>query len=439
MSRARTIACLSLATAALIVAGVARSQAQPVTLRYFMWDPTQLEQSERALIAQFERENPNIKIQVEAQVSSDYWPKMGALAAARQLPDVFYMSSGFVEEFQAKGLIANLQPYVSRDIKASEYFTTVFSTARFPNKQTGDMYAFPFAWVSAVMYYNKDAFDAARVPYPTGTMTWAQFRDAAKKLTVDKNNDGTPEQWGYWFYGRYSHVDPWIFQNGGRILNANRTRISVDARATEALKFLTDLVLVDKVAPPKKLLAGVRQQDVFGLGQAAMWVDGSWNIDNNRKVIGNKFRWGITNVPRGPGGRTDVANSWPDMMAISNASPNKDAAWKFISFMTGANRNAGSFLAGTVPIHQPTANSAAFAERNLQPDNKAMLLQLGKVPSRTTFTQGWGEWRGYTASTGGGMEGEIDRVINGEKSLADAIRSITQYGNQVLTRVYPRP
>jgi multiple sugar transport system substrate-binding protein len=37
------------------------------------------------------------------------------------------------------------------------------------------------------------------------------------------------------------------------------------------------------------------------------------------------------------------------------------------------------------------------------------------------------------------MNGELDQVFNGRKSLDDAIESFVSYGNEVLSRIYPNP
>ena len=44
------------------------------------------------------------------------------------------------------------------------------------------------------MYYNKDAFDKAGIPYPDENWTWEDFETPPKKLTVVEN--GKVEQWG---------------------------------------------------------------------------------------------------------------------------------------------------------------------------------------------------------------------------------------------------
>ncbi|HUX19597.1 MAG TPA: sugar ABC transporter substrate-binding protein [Spirochaetia bacterium] len=415
------------------VSGFSYVQAQ--TIRYFSWEPNIAEQT-KVLISQFEQAHPGVKIQYEDDPPAQYWPKMSALAAAHRLPDVFYMSSGFIDQWHSEGLLADLSSYAS-NMDWSKYFTGALPTARFPHSTTGDLFALPIDWVGTVLYYNKDAFDKAGLSYPTNNWRWSDFSNAAKQLTV-RDGNGKVSQWGFWVYGRYAQIEPWIYQNDGRILNANRTRVSLDSNATSALRFLTDLVNVDHVAPPPKLMSGINQQDVFPRGLAAMWVDGSWNIANNRKIAGN-MRWGIAMVPQGPDATSPEAYTWPDMMAMSSSSRNKQIAWEFLKYMTGPARPANTYLAGTVPFAKSTEQTVLQEDQGRQPSNESMLLELGKLPGTTSFTPGWSEWRGYAASGSGGMNGELDQVFNGEESLSTAIQKFTSYANQVLGRTYPNP
>ncbi|MEX2542148.1 MAG: sugar ABC transporter substrate-binding protein [Trueperaceae bacterium] len=426
---------LSLLILAALLLASAVGQNRP-TLRYFSWNPTVTE-IEEPLIEQFE-ERHGVDVQVEALPPDQYWPRMSALAAAGQLPDVYYMSSGFIDTWQSDGLQANLQPFVD-ETDLEEYYSGVLSTARFPDKQDGDVYAWPINWVGAVLFYNMDAFDAAGVSYPDDDWTWDEFLEAARATTVDDNGDGRVDQYGFWLYGRYAQIEPWVFQNGGSLLNEARTRVDPDEGAREALRFLSDLTNVHEVAPKPSDMEGVRQQDVFPLGMAAMWVDGTWNIENNRDITGDSFRWGITKVPRGPQGSEDIAYTWPDMLAISPTSQNSELAWELVKFLTGPERPASLYLGGTVPFYRATAESEEWLERDNQPANKEVILELGGLPSRTSFTPSWGDWRGYAAAEGSGMNGELDQVFNGEQDIDAAIDGFVEYGNQVLSRVYPTP
>jgi multiple sugar transport system substrate-binding protein len=408
-------------------------EGEQVTLRYFMWDPD-FEETEQLMVDKFEAANPNIKVEMETVGTPEYWTKLGALSAAGDLPCVFSMSAGFVDQWISDGLIMDIQEYVDRDINGEDYFTGVFDVVR--NKETGNMHAFPFAFVETVLFYNKDAFDAAGVPYPEEGWTWDQFLDAAQKLTVDNENDGVIDQYGFWFYGRYAEIEPWVYQNAGRFLNEDKTRFEPDDNAVEALTFLDSLIHEYGVAPEPKEMEGIRAKDLFPLGMTAMWVDGAWNIKNNRDTAGDAFKWSLAPIPRGPQAEGDAAYGWPDSLSIASTCEHPDEAWAFINFMTGPERTIDLTKGGKIPIYKPVALSEEFLEKDQQPDNKGFLLEWANYTGPTTFTPGWGEWRGYT--DGAGLQGQLDEVFNGVTDLETALTNAAEHANSVLERYYPQ-
>ncbi len=419
-----------LTTTLIAAAGTAVLAQDEVTLSYMMWDPSQLE-IEQPVIDEFEAMNPGVTVVTNAMPPSDYWPRLSALAAAGDLPDVFAMSSGFVDGWAGAGNLADLTPFV----EATD-LSVYFDGALTPGMVDGTMVAFAQNWVAPVLYYNIDMFDAAGLDYPSADWTWDDFLEAAKALTLDADGDGTPEQYGYWIYGRYAQVDPWTFRNGGRYLTEDKTELALNDEAVNTLEFLTSLVLEHGVAPMPQEMEGIRQQDIFPLGMAAMWVDGSWNIANVRSVADPEMNWGIAQVPMGPDAtpETAAAYAWSDMLAISGTSENQDLAWAFIQHMAGESRDASDFLGGKVPAFRAIAESEAWLERDMLPGNKELILEIGTQPVYTGFSDSWSAWRGYAAEGSGGMNGELDEVFNGRKSLEDAIAAFTAYGNEVLSR-----
>lgn len=405
---------------------------EEITMTYYMWDPS-FEETEQIMVDRFMEANPNVTIDYQVIGTPDYWTRLEALAAADDLPCVFNMSAGFFDQWHGDGLLLNLQDYVDRDINPDDYYTGVFDVVR--DRESGDMYAFPFAFVETVLFYNKDAFDEAGVPYPEEGWTWDEFLDAAQQLTIDEGDDGVVEQYGFYFYGRYAHIESWVYQNDGRFLNADKTRFEPDENAVEALAFLDSLIHEHGVAPEPAEMEGVRQQDVLPLGLSAMWVDGAWNIENSRDVVDGAFEWGVAPIPRGPQATEDTAYGWPDSMAIASTCEHPDVAWDFINFVTGPERTIDLTFGGKIPIYQPVALSDEFLEADQQPDNKGFLLEWAQNTGPTSFTPGWGEWRGYT--DGAGLEGQLDEVFNGVSDLDTAISNATEHANSVLQRYYP--
>ena len=69
----------------------AMAQSETI-LKYMAWSDSELE-LEQPMIAAFEAANPGVKVESSAVPPKDYWPRLSALAAAGDLPDVFWMSS----------------------------------------------------------------------------------------------------------------------------------------------------------------------------------------------------------------------------------------------------------------------------------------------------------------------------------------------------------
>ena len=417
----------------LVVTSLPVLAQEPVTLRYYTPFTGASDEKERALIEICE-EQLGVNVEYTAVAGDGVGPLMTELRAlntAGNMPDVFWMSSGFVGEFTIDGLLMNIQEYVDRDIMpvADEYFTGAFDTGRYPDAD-GDMYAFPNHFVETLLYYNIDAFDAAGLEYPSNEWTWEDFLSAAQALTVDENSDGVVDQFGYYLFGRYAHVESWVYQNGGRFLNADKTDFAPNEQAVETLEFLVSLVREHGVAPTPAEMEGV--SNPFAQGIAAMWVDGSWAIDTLRAT--EDLNFGIAAVPRGPQWTEDTAFGWSDMTSISATTAHPEEAWALVNCLTGANRTPDLVEDGKIPVYRATAMSEAWLQLDQLPTNKAFLLDWAEHIGPTSFTPGWGEWRGYVS--GSGLQGQLDEAFNGNVTLEQALTTAGEVANQVIDRFY---
>ena len=415
----------------LLMTGVVTAQ-DDVTISYLApWggDPDGVEAEMAAICAE------------ELGINVEYSPFAGggvsrlmteirALATAGELPDVFWMSSGFVDEFAYDGLILNIQEFVDVADLSEDFFEASFNAARLDDKLEGDMYAFPINFTETIMYYNKDMFDAAGVGYPTPEWTWDDFLAASQALTIDENGDGLMDQYGYYFFGRYAHIESWVYQNNGRLLAADRTTFEPDANAVESIELLNSLINEYGVAPTPAETKGL--DNPFRTGLVAMWIDGIWNIGINRDDEGLNF--GISTVPRGPHWEQDVAYGWANMVSIASTSENPEAAFDFVICLAGENRTLELAATTSIPSYRPLANSQAWLETDLLPENKGLVLEWAENVGPTTFSPGWGEWRGYVG--GAGLQGQLDEAFNGNITVQEALEAAIEVANEVLARYY---
>ncbi|MCB0113346.1 MAG: extracellular solute-binding protein, partial [Caldilineaceae bacterium] len=222
-------------------------------------------------------------------------------------------------------------------------------------------------------------FDAAGIAYPTAEWAWDDFRRTAVALTLpDTDNDGEPDQYGLGLEPHIVRVAPFIWQNGGDLVDdpVAPTRLSVDSPAArEAIQFVLDLAQVDGVVPNRTAEAVQSHTQRFYTGNIAMYVDSRRIVPTLRAVA--EFNWDVAPLPRG---KVTAGILHSDGYCMAAASQVKDAAWAFIEFaMSAAGQEPAARLGRTVPSLMAVANSDVFLDPAQPPANAQVWLDA--VPS----------------------------------------------------------
>jgi multiple sugar transport system substrate-binding protein len=189
-------------------AGEGEAAAGPVTLRYALWNPDQAPVMEE-LAAAFEEDNPNVDVQVEVTPFDQYWTALQTAATGGAAPDVFWMNGPNFPLYASNGVIAP----IDEQIQDSELDTSVYPEALMElYSYDGQQYALPKDFDTIGLWYNRELFDAAGVPYPDETWTWETLQDAACRLTDPaKGVHGVAAR-----FDRQENYYNTIFQAGGR-------------------------------------------------------------------------------------------------------------------------------------------------------------------------------------------------------------------------------
>ena len=109
MSRTR----LMVLAAVMIVCGAAL-WADPVTVRYTLWDANQLPAYQKVADA-FMAKNPGIRIEISQMGWADYWNDLQTSMVAGTASDVFTDHLAKYPEFAAKGQLLDIEPMVKAD------------------------------------------------------------------------------------------------------------------------------------------------------------------------------------------------------------------------------------------------------------------------------------------------------------------------------------
>jgi multiple sugar transport system substrate-binding protein len=105
------------------------------------------------------------------------------------------------------------------------------------------------------MVLNKNLFRRARVKLPENhRWTWEEFVEKMQALTLDRNRDGQPEQYGLGFNIYPEELESWgfLYTEGTEILSEDGTECLFDSPATRrGVQKLHDLVHKYRVALPR--------------------------------------------------------------------------------------------------------------------------------------------------------------------------------------------
>jgi len=419
----RNLLFVLLIVALLISSCGKKSASGPVAITFMAWGaPEELEVWQK-IADEFHAANSNITVNMDVSDWESYWTKLDTLFAGGTPPDVFAMDAPLYLDWQSRDVLLNLQPYIN---KASGFLDNFYTQPLEGYKVSGSYYGMPRDFQTIVLFYNKDMFDAAGVAYPTASWTWEDLRTAAKKLALDKNGDGTIDQYGF-------SCDLWdmelcwseaIWSYGGDVINADRTKTLLgESKARQAWQLFHDMIFVDK-SMPDTIAAGEYGGDLFQAGVVAMWPMGHWAVPGYATV---EFQWDVAPMPAGPAGQATSVNSAG--FVVAKASKNADAAWKFIQFalsQTGQTRLTE--LGFAIPVLKSVAESPVFLQAKVgdRTINQQVFLDSLKYARVKPIFKGYTLWAdaiGNGIATIWTGESELDQTLDAAIVEADKILS----------------
>ncbi len=409
-----------LTSTALTLALATSAQAQ-TEITYLLWGSPQEGVVWNRIAASFEAAHPDINVTVEVADWDSYWEKLRVQMAGGTPPDVFAMDAPLYPDWQSRGVLLNLQPYIDADPAMME---GVYPITLEAYKTADGMFGLPRDFQTIVLYYNKDMFDAAGVAYPSDTWTYADLRDAAKKLTLDKDGDGSTDQWGFWDggYDMEPFWGPLVWAHGGDVINAAEGKTLIASpEATAAFQVMSDMWLVDKSMPTEQQLAQYGW-DGFLSGVAAMGVSGHWSVPEYSTVA---FKWDIAPMPMGPAGRATEVNSAG--FVIAKDSKNPDAAWAFVKYaFSDAGQSELAKVGLAIPVRKSVAESAAYLDQAVKIDHALYVKALDYAHVKPVF-KGYEEWSGAVGDA-------LLTIWSGEATVEDGLAEAVAGGDDALAR-----
>jgi multiple sugar transport system substrate-binding protein len=303
----------------------AKDSGKPVTLRVALWDYSNT-QYYKTIFDAFTKANPNIKLDIVEFTAAEYEDTVTTQLAGKQDFDIVFIKSlPTMANMIQQGMIKPIDDYMTKDknFDKSKYTGYIEQLAL-----NGKTYGIPFRKDNNLIYYNKDLFDKASVPYPKDDMSFKEYADLARKMTSGSGNSKV--------YGAHFHVWPTNVSTYARRTesfdpNDSKTYSSLTDLYTETLKLQDEGVIQDYGALKS---SNIHYSGVFYNQQAAMMQMGTWYINMLFENV-KDFKWGVCSVPTPDGKKCANAEGGVTPVTIGSFGKNPDAAWKFMTYICG--------------------------------------------------------------------------------------------------------
>ncbi len=387
-------------------------------ITFMMWGAPEELTVWQAVVDDFHAAHPDITVNVEVSDWDSYWAKVNTLIAGGTPPDVFAMDAPLFLDWQSRGALLNLQPYID----ANPGFLDGFYPQTLTAYETSDgYYGLPRDFQSIVLFYNKDMFDAAGLDYPTADWTYDDLLAAAQTLTLDTDQDGKTDQYGLW-------TDTWdmelfwseaIWAYGGEIISADHTQTLIgEGAARDAWAYIDSLYKAGVMPTPTT--SGEYGADLFQSKMAAMTTIGHWAVPG---YVQAGLNFDVAPMPSGPAGQATSVNSAG--FVVSKDTQNADAAFEFIKFaLSEAGQTRLAELGFAIPVLKSIAESDAYLVQDGDLNQQVFLDSIAFSHTKPVF-KGYEEWAGVVG------DGMIP-VFDGEAELGVTLDEVVQSANEVL-------
>jgi len=404
---------------AVLLAPAPRLHAQEtITLRVASWANEKEFELENRIAERFMARHPGVVIEHEV-IPAGYRDKILASFAAGTTPDVFLLDSPYLPPLLNRDLLLDLAPYAdTAGLDLDAYFPSV----RQVFAHEGRLYAFPKDFTPLVMYYNKRLFDAGGVAYPEAGWTWQDYLAAARRLTRDSDGDGTVDVYGTAFANKLYLWQPWIWMNGGDILNPEGTATQgfFDAPQTEAaLQFLIDLRTRHGVAPADLMVGGESSQNVAGLnglfygGRLATMTSGRWALIQMLPYIrAGEIDIGVVPLPT-PEGGPHVTVLYAAGWGVPNTTRHRAWAVRLAAFLGG---EEAARIRAQSPIGVPALRTVADEQVAADPFG----IEHVFVEEAAYGRQSWGTQVDAFTRVEDLTEEAVDEVMIGGRAIHEA-------------------
>jgi ABC-type glycerol-3-phosphate transport system substrate-binding protein len=387
-----------------------------VVLRYQDWQLAEEPAGTtlKEIVADYNTKNPGIVIETEGVPFEQNVERFTIQFKSGMAPDVIRVAAETLPRLIEMGAILPINDLVEQE--DASFLEPFYENAIKWGTIDGKLYGLPNRIDAQALYYNRAMYEAAGLNPDRGPSTWKELEENAKKLTVDKDGDGRPDQYGYQIIAaRTSSTSGrllrWFWDNGAKVFSDDLKKSLIDSpEAIEAFTFWIGLAEKGYVPPGAPSADFQVASNNFILEKTAHLASGPWTIG---QILGAnpdmKNKIGIAPLPN-----TGVNQGGGTFYAIPAGTKNVEKAWEFIKFATSRdNQVKWTVETRLLPGRKDAADDPAIANdpllRNFF-DGLGMTRPIAPVP----------QWREVEEALWDAVQAALVGIKTPEQALKDA-------------------
>ncbi|ARI77833.1 ABC transporter substrate-binding protein [Halobacillus mangrovi] len=303
-----------------------------ITLDFWVFGATNYE----ALAKEYEKENPNVKINVKTSELGDHHNSLfTAISAGTGAPDLAMIEVDQLDRYrEAQDRFVNLYDLGAEEVQ-DQYLDWKWNGAE--NGEGDFLFGLPTDIGPKAMYYHTDVFENASLPTDPDKVsevisTPDEFKDAAKKV-LDETGQPMVDSMEMAFRAHMDALEDSYFNRDGELLIGNG-----ESGVKEAYDFAVDLDSEGYVGNFEMWTpewANALNKGGFAVEMAPAWLKG-YMTENAPE---GKGKWRVTTLPE------QFAGNWGgSYVAIPAETEHEKAAYEFSKWLLSPENQLKSFV-----------------------------------------------------------------------------------------------
>ncbi len=415
---------------ALVITGCSSStssnedESDKIVLKFLhKWPQPQYAPYFEEVVKEFESQNPDIKIKMEAIADEPIKDKLRVILGGSEVPDIMFSWSGeFARKFVRADAALDLTPYLEEDAAWKDSF---IPASLQPFSSDGKNYGIPLRFNGKFFVYNKEIFDKHGLQAPK---TWDEFLDVLDTLKEEGETPlmlGNESPWAAIHY--LTGLNQKMVDQEVRMKDYNpRSGEFTDSGYVKAMEMLAELnekgYFMDNVNSSSHDMV----KQMFFAGKGAMfYVELEEFQDVENALKGN---WGFFPMPSiadGNGSQKYITGA-PDGFIVSSKTKHPKEAVEFLKFITSKENS----LKLVKDIGWPSPIEGAT-----NPDTA--LKQVAEGVDYMKQAEGMAEWldTDVHAKVADVYLSNIQLLLDGSKSPEEIIKEVQAVAKQVQNEV----